>query len=397
MHDAITFKETKNGYLFPEILTSSCIKCGQCLRVCPGIHFEQSLLEKMDSIDPFIGNVIDVSSGRAADEKIFTNGQSGGLTTAILLYLLRKKEIDGAFVVTMQGGLNPRPMGMLIDSEEQLSVSQKSKYAPVNLLAELKKIKDKKRLALVGLSCHIHGLANLIDNYKDLRHIEFLKVGLFCDRTMLSVGIDYLVDIAKCKSTFKNLHFRDKICGGYPGNVHVFSDNFKKELHAKERMLIKDALTPKRCKLCFDKLNVFADISIGDAWGVKNKNEEGESACIVRTVRGKEIVDNLINEKNVLMHNCSIKEIIEGQGIVLKKKQWKHNYDNWYKESGMKLNFAMKIVIENPIVSKKKSLTLGFVETAIISHFNKRVIIAYLKMKRIKMHILLAIRNFIRK
>jgi len=57
-------------------------------------------------------------------------------------------------------------------------------------------------------------------------------------------------------------------------------------------MILKDAFTPVRCRLCFDKFNVLSDIACGDGYGAPRRSE-GTSALLVRTQAGEEALEQV--------------------------------------------------------------------------------------------------------
>lgn len=56
-----------------------------------------------------------------------------------------------------------------------------------------------------------------------------------------------------------------------------------------ERMKVKDYFYPERCMYCLDKLNMFADISVGDNYTGEYSDALGSSSVIVRTDQGVRI------------------------------------------------------------------------------------------------------------
>ena len=83
----------------------------------------------------------------------------------------------------------------------------------------------------------------------------------------------------------------------------------------------KNYFTAPRCKLCFDKLNLFADIVYGDAWGVSGDDtRNGGNVIICRTPKGEELIEEMLEKGRIVGRPCSIEEIAKGQGMKNKKK-----------------------------------------------------------------------------
>jgi len=329
--DAISYRESIGGYLFPQINRDKCIECGMCLEVCPGIHFGKSLSAMFPS-DPFIGPLRECLVGRAMDADIYRSSQSGGVVTALLLHALRQGIIQGAIVVTSIPSQPPRFEPIIAITEQQIKLAQGSKYVPIPILKVLKEVEQQElTVALVGLPCHIHGLFNLFDIKPKLKKLVPLKIGLICDRTMTLASVDYLVKRSSLAQEPCELRFRDKREGGWPGSVKisavsgravVFPDTVRKN--------IKDYFTPARCRLCFDKLNVFADLTVGDPWGIASADKlNGESIVIVRTSVGEELLKDALSHGAILARPVQCDEVVKGQRIDQRRRDWKGYCKAW--------------------------------------------------------------------
>ena len=327
----ISFEETTAGHLFPKINYDNCTACTLCSAVCPGVIFGKTMNHTMkNALDPFVGNIQSTFVGQSLDNILLTNSQSGGTASAIILNALENDLIDTAIVAIMDNKENISGDVILAYTKEDILMSQKSKYIPISLLTALDKIKEKKeRFAIVGLACHIHGLHNILDNKPSLKKYFTFSVGLICDRVMVRAGMDFLIRKANVqKQDVKNFYFRDKVPYGYPGYVHIQTKNKNITLPPEERMQIKDFFTPARCRICFDKMNIGSDITIGDPHGIDNVDRtNGESLIIVRTATGKFFLENSLNI--IKIKQTSIKKAINGQGIEAKKQSWRSYIEHW--------------------------------------------------------------------
>ena len=330
--DAIRFEETISGFLFPVVDPEKCTSCGSCLAVCPGESLGDAMVERLPE-DPFTGHAIRSFIGRSLDERVYSNSQSGGVASELLIHALLSKDISGAVVVTMNPGTNPRPEAYIASSEEEIVAAQKSKYVPVPLLDVLGQLDHfPGAVAIVGLSCHMHGLVKTLEQFPGLAEKVKYRIGLVCDRSLSCVSIDYL----SMKAGFedgeeKDLIFRDKSCGGYPGDVRVSSaDGRSVILGDGDRRRIKPYLTPQRCHLCFDKMNVFSDVTIGDPHGISSADRKnGESVCIARCRAGLALVESTIGSGRVTLREIPYSEIVQGQKIDRKRAAWRAFCEEW--------------------------------------------------------------------
>lgn len=356
-HDSINFKETIGGYYTPIIDYDSCTNCGLCFDVCSGEHFGKTLNHTIPE-NPFIGNIISSYVGKATKKEIFDNSQSGGITTAILADLLDTNEIEVALVAIMKEGIPPRGDFALVTNSFDLLACQKSKYTPIPLLSAiplLKKVKGK--IAIVGLSCHFHSLQNLCDVYPWLMKKDILKIGLICDRVMTISAIDFISSQVKIDNPINNFIFRDKLKPSYPGNSVVFSNNSQFVLDASIRKDMKDFFTPARCRLCFDKLNIFSDLVMGDPHGVPNIDKKyGETLVFVRTNKGKEILEKCQNSEAIDIRTVNTQIAINGQKIDKKEKDF-NKFTTAWSSLGKKLpNYPFEIKINSDFLDEKTKL-----------------------------------------
>jgi len=281
--------------------------------------------------DPFVGDIISCHVGKAVNERIFQNSQSGGVATALLVHLLATGQISAAIVASMQNSTPPRGEVLVARNVNDLMAAQKSKYVPIPLLSAISSIKETMGpVAFVGLPCHVHGLYNILDLYPKLEQKFFIKIGLICDRVLTNAAVDFLGRKATSQP-IKNLIFRDKQRPSYPGNVVVESESGERiVLDASLRIAIKDYFTPSRCRLCFDKLNVFADVVLGDPHGLKGVDRKrGETLIFTRTRQGEELISEVVGTGFVVARPVDKQAAVKGQLIDKKRLQWSGYVQAW--------------------------------------------------------------------
>ena len=82
--------------------------------------------------------------------------------------------------------------------------------------------------------------------------------------------------------------------------------------------------TPLSCLACPDATNELADISVGDAWSLKEFTGElspGYSLIVTRTPRGEELLKSAVEEGRLSVRELSLKELYKSQGVILKLKK----------------------------------------------------------------------------
>jgi len=340
--DSISFYMTNAGRLHPKIDYKICSNCGVCYDICPSIDLNNRIVVN-NGIDPFEGKVVSSYMGRTLNQKLYLNSQSGGMVTEVLSYLFDQKLIQYALVVKMDFASIPKPSYFLAKSSDELYQSQKSLYAPVDLLSALKNIKNiTGNIAVVGLPCHIEGIVSLIKHKPKLYIKVKYKLGLICDGVLSNIASDYFSSFTTKKH---RINYKNKEVPNYmQANVTLeFEDGERKIIESKERFLLKEIVTPPRCQLCFDKMNIYADIVFGDPWGIEKYDKvNGDSVVITRNKKGQDILNELLEKKRVFLKKVKYKTILNGQEIERRREKVFQAYET-YKQLGFYVPFSFLI------------------------------------------------------
>jgi coenzyme F420 hydrogenase subunit beta len=326
--EAIEMREKPSGLLLPFVIDERCTACEECWRICSGRSIELNLPEH---IDPFRGEVLGAYIGHAIDEEVRSAGQSGGVAGALLLFLLETGQVDVALTAAMPSDRSLRPKTILARSRHEILSAQGSKYCPIGINAALREVAADANVAAVGISCHIHGLHKLILEQNPMSANVRFKIGLFCDRTQLFTSIDMMSENAGLKKKdILALKYRSKVRSGYPGEVcFQMASGEDSFFPSSLRIDLKDYFTPPRCRLCFDKTNIFSDISIGDAWGISNIDKKGESVVIARNPKGANLLEEACRKGFLDLKPLDAEAIFKGQEIDQRRAHFAAYSDIW--------------------------------------------------------------------
>ena len=266
------------------VLIKDCKICGICARVCPRYGQSQTQLERYvfgrerNSEEDF-GIHLRLSVAQARDNRILGASQDGGVVTALLLFALENKLIDGAVVsgVGMEKPFLPIPK-LATTSTEILECSGSRYFCSPNLLALTEAIKQKKTsVAFVGTPCHIQAI----------RGIQ--RAGL----RKLATPLKYLIGLM-CSECFTYEGLMEKYIHETLG---VRPDSVRK-MNIKGKMLVTTGsgvcaiplseikqYARENCKRCSDFSSELADISVGGL-GMNDW-----TFTVVRTKRGQELFE----------------------------------------------------------------------------------------------------------
>ena len=316
---AIEQRETPAGYLLPKILSNRCTECGLCRHCCSGWHINDGLLD--DRSDLLQGPILAAFIGSATDQDIRSRAQSGGIVSALLCHQLECGDINAAIVTKMPADGSLRPYACIAETREQILRTRGSQYCPVSFDPALSALfHAANQTAIVGTSCQLQTLAN--SSARTGKQIA-LTIGLFCDGILCYSAIeDLLASAGVEREDATCLRYKDRCHGDFPGDVRIDRRELPSVyLSNRMRLRIKRPYTPVRCRLCFDKLNVLADISVGDTWGIAS-SKEGLSAVLVRTSKGLAAVDAAIHDGVVSLDPVDPQKIIRGQQVDKRRREW---------------------------------------------------------------------------
>ena len=303
---ALSVIETTDGRYEPAIDEAKCIHCGMCIRVCPPANENFQSLNRFlfDRIpekvtDKLMGCHLQCYTGYAADAQLRYKATSGGLITALLLFLLETGKIDGAAVTRLSKDDPLKPEPFIARTREEILSAVGSKYIPVPLNQVLSQIlAENGRFAYVGLPCHLHGLRRAqMQNHKLKDKIVYC-FGLVCSRTMARQGWELVLKkMGFTTDRIDELKFRGE---GWPGGMIVYDKDGNR--HFMPMLLTWWAeifgggyFSHFYCMMCNDVWADFADIGFADAYirSIMQADTQGTSIMIARTAQGQDLIDEI--------------------------------------------------------------------------------------------------------
>lgn len=368
-HNAIKMKKTATmGLLYATVDTDKCTNCGLCLKMCPSLN----ILEEKKNItsNKIVGFTKACYIGRSLNKTIFDNAQSGGLVTTILKYLFDHGLIDAAVSCRMDYGVSrPNVHYSIISSVDELKSNQKSCYTQVDVVSALRETASFKSIAVVGVPCHIQGLSNL-QQLKKYVNVKY-KIGLICDKTYSDSYMDAIMYGENKLHGQIKINYRQKNFT-YNGIHHSYQqaptviENERGEIVVipnRKRMFLKDYFSVPKCAICWDKLNVQADIVCGDPWGLNGQYDKikGDSLIIVRSNLAETIINEMKKINLISLVPVSLNEVICGQSVekrisLIKDFDWQNGIELWKTKESRNRQDILKQVEEDYLKSKHKSL-----------------------------------------
>lgn len=355
---------------YAKVLKIQCSECGTCIKVCPGI---ESPDRNEDKYDAYFGGFQNIYIGHAGEKTIQFNGASGGVTTALAIYLLEDNYVDGVLMVRMDPKKPTENEVFIARSRRDVLSAQGSRYGPAGvceLVSEI--VKNKDRYAIVGKPCDIQGVRKIVDIKKSLISNIKLTIGIFCAQTPVrQATLDFLLYQGISLGDVVSLRYRGE---GWPGAMTILlRDGTRRKIPYAQmwnNFIGTEQYCVQRCFLCPDGTAEWADISIGDPWHLSSSGEsDGYSLLIVRTDLGAEIFDNAVQNGYVVANEVSPKVLYQAQPSLIAKRKsiWSRLFV--WKFLGKKLpkliGFPLYTVWKNQSMKKKIRSIIGALYLAI--------------------------------
>lgn len=298
-------------------LSDDCIGCGACAIVCPTkskkirINTYPTLPEDIERIEQqFLTGTKDENLGVYNDifaAKSTIDGQDGGAATALLVSGMQKGLFDVAVVVQRTDGY--RAEAVIAENVDEIVKAKGTKYLRVKMMSKLGELinKGKKKIAIVGTACEVRAARKIQQTLlADFPDVDITIIGLFCfeafDYEKLKAETQRLLGVDLDKSEKTQIH---------KGKYIVTIEG--KEYSTSVRDLSK--AVEKGCVYCDDFTAKLADISVGSVG-----SDDGYSTVIVRSEKGKKLLENL----DLTRGSVNKEEI--AKLAVLKKNRAKKNF-----------------------------------------------------------------------
>jgi dihydroorotate dehydrogenase electron transfer subunit len=265
----------KNGY-------------GLCYNLCPKTEIESIPMSKLDNWvfgekqEKILGHYIEIISVKLAEKAKDHIPAKAGPITGLLWVAMENGLIDASIITDKDRNFRPIP-AIAQDSQEVFKgAGYKPSQGPMlSLLGEAIN-RENTDIGVVGTPCQIQALRKL-QNHPAFDYEAYdlvsLAIGTFCFGTYYNQLLE---------STFKDFGIESSEID----TISTDKDNFKMKVKCNSTVkeipmnYLYDKAIRKACFSCSDYTASFADLSVG-----KFGSNEGWNTLILRTERGKELVD----------------------------------------------------------------------------------------------------------
>lgn len=313
--NCISLKNDKTyDIAYPIIDEKQCVNCGKCQKVCPAL----SPLE--------VSTPVRAYAAWSSDSEERRTSASGGIATEIYKYALKYgwAIVGAAFDKDLQVYLK------VSDKFDSINEFKNSKYvfsSTDGLFKEMDlRLKSGCKIAVVALPCQIAAIKKIFYRYID----NLLLVDLVCHGvTPTSYLIQHIRSIEQKKGDkATSVFFRDPV---YSTDTFTFTlYNVQNHCFYAKRTAKRDTYQVgyhrmisyrENCYHCqYARQNRISDITISDYKGLgryasSDITDSRHVSCIlVNTDKGKNFIDNLLKNGNIVAEERPVKEPIDGDG-----------------------------------------------------------------------------------
>lgn len=263
--------------------------------VCPGVELEHRS-EAEEAYHPVWGPVRLVATGYSTDPEIRHRGASGGVISAIAIWLLETGKVS--FV--LQTASDPMdPIGNVTrPSHTRLAVLEAagSRYGPSSPLENLEGYLSKgSPFAFIGKPCDVAALRRMARTDSRIDRFIPYKISFFCAGVPSRLGtLELLAALNVDQDDVTSFRYRGN---GWPGYARAIRRNGGEETmdYNASWGRILNRWLQFRCKLCADGTGEFADLVGADAWYSKDgypdfADRDGRSLIVARTRVGEQLL-----------------------------------------------------------------------------------------------------------
>ncbi|MET0067233.1 MAG: Coenzyme F420 hydrogenase/dehydrogenase, beta subunit C-terminal domain [Candidatus Thiodiazotropha sp.] len=270
-------------------------------------------------IGQLLGDYRALHHAYAKDPDTRTNAASGGVGSALTIGLLQAGEIDGVLVCTARVEEHRvRARFTIATRAEEILAAQGSKYVETAFMKEaLPLIREfSGRVAVFGLPCDIGNLSRWMAKDAQLADKVRLKIALVCGHNSRTQLIDRITHKLEQQAgspltayRFRRGHWRGQLEAGFANGSRI-SKSFSYFSLYQNLFFFSE----KKCLACHDHFGYHADISLGDVWAYRFKDDPiKKTGVIIRSEAGQRLWDAAQGQALIEASPLSVHDILDGQ------------------------------------------------------------------------------------
>jgi coenzyme F420 hydrogenase subunit beta len=292
--------------------------CSFCPRVATDLAVLRGLLFEPDDLTPEIGAVKGYYFTQAVDPALRAAAQHGATVTVLMELALTEGVIDSAIVSIRNQDFMQN--GAIVKDKTEIRKNAGSKFTVSPTVAAFNQMvtQEAGNIGVVATPCQVLALAKMRlnktnENENKIRQLK-LVVGLYCGWTLSAEKYTKLLqekNIAPESITKMDIPAGKNV-------LELYTSSGIKVLPIDEvRACVRES-----CQYCMDSTAEYADVSVGSARFAGSLDEMRQwNQLIVRTTRGKELVDLAVKRGVLKIREAPVESLKELKEAAIKKKK----------------------------------------------------------------------------
>ena len=266
--------------------------------VCPGIKITGPDSEDGIEMDMVWGPAAKLVIGYAADPEIRFTSATGGVLSALGIYLLESGKVDNVLHVAPNPVKPMRSGAHISRNRDDIMAGSGSHYGPSAPLTGVMELLEKgSPFAVIAKPCDIGAIRNL--SKIDPRVDQLIS----CCLTMVCGGaseftksLDLIEKHGLEEEDVSYLRYRGY---GNPGPTTIRTHDGRVFEHSYNEMWADEGnwRLQNRCKICPDSIGELADIAVSDVWpgGGPSGEDDGFNGILARTSSGLDLLEQAVD------------------------------------------------------------------------------------------------------
>lgn len=305
-------------------------------RVCPS---SGEALKHMDTSQVW-GGYRNIYLGWSNNDDMRRQASSGGIITAIAVYLLEKGLVN-AIIQTGSSTKKPWETETFCSrSKEEVLSHCGSRYAMSSPLMDIINIvQPGEKYAFIGKPCDCTALKNYFMINPKLSESIIYVLSFFCAGVPSENANKKLISELGCDITkINSLNYRGNGWPGYATAIDIQGSSYQMTYDESWGKILGRDIR-RMCRFCIDGIGEMADISCGDAWHLTEDNKPDFSES-----DGRNVIFARTNKGDILLN----KMYVDGYISIL---DFKNDVEN--------LNYMQKFQMERKATMLSKVVTLS--------------------------------------
>lgn len=289
----VELETNEKGYFYPANYEEDVEKTEFMKKVCPAQGGGISQL----SGDNVWGHYLGAYATWSTEPALRKKASSGGTLSALAIYLLEEKKVDGILHVGVVADSLYETTCYCSTTREEVMSRCGSRYAissPWYTLSQL--VEEGKKYCVIGKPCDVMALRNLMKEDNKYNQCILYVLSFFCAGLPSNAANRKLVDSLESGSRGVSLNYRGNGWPGYATLVDEEGVSHQMEYSKSWGGILGRDIHPY-CRFCPDGIGELADVACGDGWYTNAAGEpdfterEGRNITFARNEEGQALLE----------------------------------------------------------------------------------------------------------